>query len=130
MLVRWNSTYLMLQNAIDYADIITGFYNFKKGSQILSQNDWYVAKTFIKFLKVFNDSIVLLSRVYYPTSSLVIYQIVEMSEMFAAYRDDGILGSAVVAIKVKFKKHWSEIPFLYDSGLERLRALSFSRKRM
>ena len=31
MEVRWNSTYLMLQNCIDYSEVITLFYNTKKG---------------------------------------------------------------------------------------------------
>ena len=43
--------------------------------------------------------------------------LVEMSEMFATYRDDEILGPAVAAMEVKFKKHWAEIPFLYVLGV-------------
>ncbi|KAK0602942.1 hypothetical protein LWI29_038425 [Acer saccharum] len=39
-----------------------------------------------------------------------------MSELLNNYRKDGILGPAVVAMEAKFKKYWSEIPFLYALG--------------
>jgi hypothetical protein len=76
-----------------------------------------VAKIFVQFLKVFYDSTVTLSGVYYPTSSLAIHHIVDMSELLNNYREDDILGPAVVAMETKFKKYWSKIPFLYALGV-------------
>ena len=120
MPVRWNSTYLMLKNCLEYESPISGFYNMKMselGRPMLTQDDWHVAKIFVQFLKVFYDSTVTLSGVYYPTSSLAIHHIVDMSELLNNYREDDILGPAVVAMETKFKKYWSTIPFLYALGV-------------
>ena len=120
MPVRWNSTYLMLLNALEYETPISGFYNLKMsqvGSPLLTPDDWHVAKVFVEFLKVFYDSTVILSGVYYPTSSLAIHHVVEMSELLNNYREDDILGPAVVAMEKKFTKYWSTIPLLYALGV-------------
>ncbi|KAK3198172.1 hypothetical protein Dsin_021587 [Dipteronia sinensis] len=66
---------------------------------------------------VFYNATVTLSGVYYPTSSQAIHQIVEMSDMLNTYREDDLLGDAVVAMETKFKKYWSEMPFLYALGV-------------
>ena len=50
MLVKWNSTYLMLQSAIDYSTEIIGYYNMEMalvGSPSLSEDNWYVANIFL-----------------------------------------------------------------------------------
>ncbi|KAK3205449.1 hypothetical protein Dsin_019495 [Dipteronia sinensis] len=123
MPVRWNSTYLMLKNCLEYDTTISGFYNMKLAesgcppAQSLTPDDWYVAKIFVEFLQVFYNATVTLSRVYYPTSSQAIHQIVEMSDMLNTYREDDLLGDAVVAMETKFKKYWSEMPFLYALGV-------------
>ncbi|KAK3189421.1 hypothetical protein Dsin_028982, partial [Dipteronia sinensis] len=102
---------------------LNGFYNMKLAesgcppAQSLTPDDWYVAKIFVEFLQVFYNATVTLSGVYYPTSSQAIHQIVEMSDMLNTYREDDLLGDAVVAMETKFKKYWSEMPFLYALGV-------------
>ncbi|KAK0604709.1 hypothetical protein LWI29_018579 [Acer saccharum] len=119
MPVRWNSTYLMLENCLPYDTTISGFYNMKLAelgrpqSEALTPDDWYVAKVFVEFLKIFYDATVTLSGVYYPTSYEAIHRIVEMSEAINNYRADEHLGIAVVAMEAKLKKYWSTIPLLY-----------------
>ncbi|KAK3212396.1 hypothetical protein Dsin_017102 [Dipteronia sinensis] len=87
------------------------FYNMKLAesgcppAQSLTPDDWYVAKIFVEFLQVFYNATVTLSGVYYPTSSQTIHQIVEMSDMLNTYREDDLLGDAVVAMETKFKKY-------------------------
>ena len=39
MEIRWNSTYLMLHNCIDYSEVITLFYNIKKGKGTIFLKD-------------------------------------------------------------------------------------------
>ncbi|KAK3184770.1 hypothetical protein Dsin_032056 [Dipteronia sinensis] len=56
--------------------------------------------------EVFYNATVTLSGVYYPTSSQAIHQIVEMSDLLNTYREDDLLGHAVVAMETKFKKYW------------------------
>ncbi|KAK3204658.1 hypothetical protein Dsin_018704 [Dipteronia sinensis] len=86
-------------------------------AQSLTPDDWYVAKIFVEFLKVFYNATVTLSGVYYPTSSQKIHQIVEMSDLLNTYVEDDMLGPAVVAMETKFKKYWSEMPFFYALGV-------------
>ncbi|KAK3229655.1 hypothetical protein Dsin_001536 [Dipteronia sinensis] len=99
------------------------FYNMKLAEsgcppvQSLTSDDWYVAKIFVELLKVFYNATVTLSGVYYPTSSQAIHQIVEMSDLLNTYREDDMLDPAVVAMETKFKKYWSEMPFLYALGV-------------
>ncbi|KAK2640955.1 hypothetical protein Ddye_022718 [Dipteronia dyeriana] len=123
MLVRWNSTYLMLENCLEYDTTITCFYNMKLAEtgrpevKTLTKDDWYVAKVFVQFLKIFYNVTVTLSEVYYLTSSQVIHQIVEMSEVLNSYREDEYLGTVVVAMETKLKKYWANIPLLYASSV-------------
>ena len=94
--------YLMLQNYLDYVVTISGFYNMKMteiGSPLLTSDDWYVAKIFVQFLKVFYNSTLTLYRVYYPTFPKAIHQILEMSEMLNMYREDEILSTAIIAME-------------------------------
>ncbi|KAK2648774.1 hypothetical protein Ddye_016263 [Dipteronia dyeriana] len=81
--------------------------------KLLSTDDWYVAKIFVQFLKIFYNATVTLSGVYYPTSSQAIHQIVEMSELLNSYREDEHLGAAVVVMETKLKKYWANVPLLY-----------------
>ncbi|KAK2645992.1 hypothetical protein Ddye_021187 [Dipteronia dyeriana] len=117
--IRWNSTYLMFTNCLEYDTTITCFYNIKLAEtgqhspKILTTDDWYVAKIFVQFLKIFYNAIVTLSEVYYPTSSQAIHQIVEISELLNSYREDGHLSAVVVAMETKLKKCWANIPLLY-----------------
>ncbi|KAI9170059.1 hypothetical protein LWI28_021974 [Acer negundo] len=119
MPVRWNSTYLMLENYLSYDTTISGFYNMKLAevglpqAQPLTSDNWYVARVFVDFLKIFYDATVTLSEVYYPTSCEAIHRIVEMSEALNAYRKDVHLGTTVIAMEAKLKKYWATIPLLY-----------------
>ncbi|KAK2662521.1 hypothetical protein Ddye_001095 [Dipteronia dyeriana] len=119
MPVRWNSTYLMLENCLKYDTTITCFYNMKLAEtgqhspKILTTDDWYVTKIFVQFLKIFYNATVTLSRVYYPTSSQAIHQIVEMFKLLNSYREDEHLGAAIVSMETKLKKYWANIPLLY-----------------
>jgi len=42
--VRWNATYLMLKHLIPYRSIFSVFINSHYGSQLLSENHWYVVQ--------------------------------------------------------------------------------------
>ena len=59
----------------------------------------------------------LLSSIYYPTSPLVVHQILLITEIFHENKKDEILGPVIVAILKELKKYWSEIPLLYALGL-------------
>ena len=86
-----------MESVIDYSCEITGYYNMEMArvdGPTIYDKDWYVVEVFIKFLKIFYDSTVLLSGVFYPTSHLALHQVLEMSEMLHSYKDDVVLKTA------------------------------------
>ena len=116
MPVRWNSTYLMLDSCLPYANIISYFVANNRGPHYLVENDWQIAKVFHSFLKTFYQSTLQLSGVYYPTSPLVIHTIIKISELFIKNKDNEILNAPIKAMQNFFLKYWKPIPFLYCLG--------------
>jgi hypothetical protein len=117
MPVRWNSTFLMLKNIIPYKSTFGVFihthYHQHGGQTLLTEAHWYVAERILEFLEFFYDSTVSLSGVYYPTSCLVVHNIVEIATHLNNYENDNLLRDCVVPMKSKFLKYWKEIPLLY-----------------
>ena len=115
MPIRWNSTYLMLKDAIGYKNVISMFYNTRKNSILLSDVDWFIAEKMVDFLETFYDATVVLSGVYYPTSPLVFTQLMLISSLFAEYRNDDLFQLIVARMEKKFNKYWDHknMPLLY-----------------
>jgi hypothetical protein len=80
--VRWNATYLMLKHLLPYKDVFSMFINSNYGSILLTVRHWYVAMKILEFLKIFYDSIVTLSVIYYPTSPLALHHLLEIITHF------------------------------------------------
>jgi hypothetical protein len=86
--VRWNYIYLMLKHLIPYKEIFSVFINFHYGSESLTRQHLHVAEKIMEFLELFYDSTVVLSGVYYSTSSLVLHHILAITtHLHTAKRD-------------------------------------------
>jgi hypothetical protein len=88
--VRWNSTFLMLRHLVPYHStfsvwIRTNYPCKDDGSFLLSDNHWVVAENFLSSLQLFYDSIVALSRIYYPKSPLMLHHILKIARHLNAY---------------------------------------------
>ena len=112
--VRWNSTYLMLKHLLPYKNVFSVFINSYYGSQLLTTNLWYFAEKLLEFLELFYDSTIVLSGVYYPTSPLVLYHILEIASHLHACEKDQNMRAIVYPMKLKFLKYWQDIPLLYS----------------
>ncbi|XP_066392152.1 zinc finger BED domain-containing protein RICESLEEPER 2-like [Miscanthus floridulus] len=112
--VRWNFTYLMLKHLVPYKNVFSVFINSHYGSQLLTTNHWYFAEKLLKFLELFYDSTIVLSGVYYPTSSLVLHHILEIASHLHACEKEQNLRAIVYPMKLKFRKYWQDIPLLYS----------------
>jgi hypothetical protein len=115
MAVRWNSTYLMLKNLVLYKETFGVFmetnYPRKQGeTQFLTNSHWYVAEKLLEFLELFYDATVTLSGVYYPTSPLVMHNILDIVQYLTQYENDSFLRNVVSPMKSKFLKYWRDIP--------------------
>ncbi|WVZ90206.1 hypothetical protein U9M48_036529 [Paspalum notatum var. saurae] len=115
MEVRWNSTYLMLKHLLPHKETFEVFIQTHHPNRdLLTRAHWYVAERILEFLERFYDSTVVMSGVYYPTSSLMLHHIIHMHRHMSMYENDNLLRPAVVEMKDKFLKYWSEIPLLYS----------------
>jgi hypothetical protein len=116
--VRWNSTFLMLKHLVPHRSTFSVFiqtqYPMQEGSPpLLTSNHWTVADKVLSFLQLFYDCTVALSGVYYPTSPLMLHQILKIARHLNTYENDELLRQAVVPMKDKFLKYWRQIPLLY-----------------
>ncbi|WVZ61919.1 hypothetical protein U9M48_011726 [Paspalum notatum var. saurae] len=115
MEVRWNSTYLMLKHLLPHKETFEVFIQTHHPNRdLLTRAHWYVAERILEFLERFYDSTVVMSGVYYPTSSLMLHHIIHMYRHMSMYENDNLLRPVVVEIKDKFLKYWSEITLLYS----------------
>jgi hypothetical protein len=118
MVVRWNSTYLMLKHLVPYKKTSGVFmdtnYPRKLGEpNSLTNSQWYVVEKLLEFLELFYDATVTLSRVYYPTSPLIMHNILDIVQHLNQYENDALLRHVVAPMKSKFLKYWRDIPMLY-----------------
>jgi hypothetical protein len=79
----------------------------------LTNSHWYVAEKLLQFLELFYDATVTLSGVYYPTSPLIMHNILDIIQHLNQYENDALLRHAVAPMKSKFLKYWRDIPMLY-----------------
>jgi hypothetical protein len=112
--VRWNSTFLMLQHLIPYKEVFTVFINSNYGSELLTVVHWYVAEHMYKFLKIFYESTLVLSGVYYPTAPLVLHHMIDIAEHLQAAESNEHFRPIARPMKKKFLKYWDKIPLLYS----------------
>jgi len=115
--VRWNSTYLMLQHLCEepYPGVFKTFINANFGSEdLLTTRHFTIAKQILQFLEVFYESTVILSGVYYPTSPLVMHQLLEIAIHLQAADEDINLYTIVYPMKQKYLKYWKQIPMLFS----------------
>ena len=93
MEVRWNSTYLMLRHLLPHKKTFHTFiesnYPRKRvGPFLLTHEHWAMATKILEFLKLFYDSTVALSGVYYPTALLMVHHIVKIAIHMHRYQND------------------------------------------
>jgi hypothetical protein len=102
---RWNATYLMLKHLVPYSEVFSMFINSNYRSALLSQNHWYIADKVLEFLELFYDCTVVLSGVYYPTSPLVLQQVLEIATHLHACERDLNLRQFMFPMQHKFLKY-------------------------
>ncbi|KAK9944088.1 hypothetical protein M0R45_009672 [Rubus argutus] len=116
---RWNSTYGLLQTAVDYKLVLNRYVQKLHQSSRFStlalptEEDWLVAKIVCRFLKIFDSSTKILCGVYYPTSCRVIPCLVGINVTFNKYAHFPVVGAALNAMKAKFDKYWKNFPIVF-----------------
>jgi hypothetical protein len=103
--VGWNATYLMFKHLLPYKDVFSVFINFSYGSTLLTASHWYIADKILEFLKVFYDSTITFSGVYYPTSPLILHHLLDIITHLHESSKDQNLFSIVYPMKLKYLKY-------------------------
>jgi hypothetical protein len=89
-------------------------YPRKQGEpQLLTNSHCYMAEKLLEFLELFYDATVTLSGVYYPTSPLIMHNILDIVQHLTQYKNDAFLRNVVSPMKSMFLKYWRDIPMLY-----------------
>jgi hypothetical protein len=106
---RWNSTYLMLDRALELKDVCNIFCHRSEASKyMLSPLEWDKVAQFIQFLKPLNEATEFLCSTQYPTLNIslpgYISLMKQITQVHSIYDAEQLLPAAESMIK-KLKKY-------------------------
>lgn len=122
---RWNSTYLMLKDAIPYRQVLSAFLDDKSCPHVIDDTDWEHAiddtdwehaEVLCAFLKPLYDATNYFSGVHYVTRNSVLQYLYEIGMVFKNHRDNPFFKNIIAAMEEKFVKYWGETPILFGLG--------------
>jgi len=110
---RWNSTYLMLRDALYYKDAFIRLKssNRRRYAKISpSSVEWEKALTIYGCLKKFYDLTEILSGTSYPTANLFYRGFCDIKILLDdwCFNEDDTIREMAVAMNAKFKKYWEQ----------------------
>ncbi|KAJ4768973.1 Zinc finger BED domain-containing protein DAYSLEEPER [Rhynchospora pubera] len=107
---RWNSTYLMLELALELKLAIVRYASLdKKFSKALSDSQWGILNELVKHLKVFYEATLKLSGTKYPTLNLFFSEFCEvyLTIKRMASNEYPFIVNMGTQMHAKFNKYWS-----------------------
>ena len=131
-ITRWNSTYTMLESAINYRRAFYSLSLIDKNYRWCPSNDeWVRATSMCEFLKPFYTITNLISGSSYPTSNLYFGEIWRIEFLLTSNlaNEDLLIQSMCCRMKEKFDKYWSEYSVVLAFGaiLDPTKKLNFLR---
>ena len=106
---RWNSTYKLLCESVEYKDLLVSFITYNVPSISLQLNNWDACIKILELLRVFNDTTNALYGVYYPTTHLFLIQSVNIVGAINDCELDVQLSPCVAVMKTKWLSYYGEI---------------------
>ncbi|KAG6471835.1 hypothetical protein ZIOFF_069282 [Zingiber officinale] len=116
---RWNSTYLMLNTALEYEAV---FARLKQREtlykRVPTQEDWSKVREISSKLEMFFDATELFSGTKYPTINLFFSTICDIKLAIGDWllSDDNVVKTMATNMKVKFEKYWDVMNCLLAIG--------------
>jgi hypothetical protein len=106
---RWNSTYSMLEEALQFRQALTSYADVQN-IQGPTVANWKLAEIVCNFLKNFADATKLFSMRKSPTSHRYLAEICAIWELFVdeKYASDDFLKEPCKDMKTKFDKYWDQ----------------------
>ncbi|XP_042432585.1 zinc finger BED domain-containing protein RICESLEEPER 2-like [Zingiber officinale] len=116
---RWNSTYLMLNTALEYEAVFARLK--QRGTlykRVPTQEDWSKVRDISSKLEMFFDAIELFSGTKYPTINLFFSTICDIKLAIGDWLllDDNLVKTMATNMKVKFEKYWDIMNCLLEIG--------------
>ncbi|XP_031127642.1 zinc finger BED domain-containing protein RICESLEEPER 2-like [Ipomoea triloba] len=113
---RWNSTYLMLKNAVTYQKVFEAYeendssFSTDLGESVPDFMDWYSVEHMVKLLKCFYEMTLRISGSLYVTTNNFFSEISDLSCMLSEMMEAesasvNLMGSNM---KTKFEKYWGD----------------------
>ncbi|KAG8653823.1 hypothetical protein MANES_05G070350v8 [Manihot esculenta] len=109
---RWNSTYHMLQTAIEYKDIFPRLKIREKSyKDVPTYDDWEMAKRVAEKLETFHSITEIFSGRKYPTSNCFFISICQLRNSIVEWMssDDDVIKSMSARMFENFEKYWSVV---------------------
>nr|KYP43119.1 Putative AC transposase [Cajanus cajan] len=109
---RWNSTFLMLQVAIQYKIVFDRLEQRDNQYKVLpSENDWNMASDICQKLELFYDVTLLFSGTLYPTANILFPKVCEIKLALVDWLScpSSIIHLMASSMMAKFDKHWGVI---------------------
>ncbi|XP_028755608.1 zinc finger BED domain-containing protein RICESLEEPER 2-like [Neltuma alba] len=118
---RWNSTYIMLENAIKFSSVFermekedNDYTNYFVEKTLIGPPDasnWKDAKEFVVFLKVFYDITLQFSGSLYVTSNVCFQHIADVFVILhtRANNPNFLVSDMAKRMKVKYEKYWGKL---------------------
>ncbi|XP_059292201.1 zinc finger BED domain-containing protein RICESLEEPER 1-like [Lycium ferocissimum] len=118
---RWNSTYLMLNTAVQFEKAFSRMYidDHKYFNYCLelsgtvvhpSSEDWKNVKVFLKFLEIFYKTTLKFLSTLHVTSNFFFHELFNLQSIIVQYSNcsDSILTDMARKMKIKFDKYWGD----------------------
>lgn len=99
---RWNSTYLMIEAALPYKNVISTYLLQKNYDDEISLEDWACLEMIRDLFKVFYNATVCFSGIYYATSNQVLLHLFHICDVFNQHRNEVAFEPICEAMEAKF----------------------------
>ncbi|CAI9294831.1 unnamed protein product [Lactuca saligna] len=118
----WNTTYDMLGRMVKQKPLLVEFYatcgdnesDSDNDSGIdIDDNDWENIESLLGILKVFRSSTIRLSNAYYPTTPLVLEEILLLTHMFKEYKQKPFWEPGILGMQSKLLQYYETMPEVF-----------------
>lgn len=116
---RWNSTFTMLESALEYQKAFAYFKVVDRNFKCCPSNEeWSRGEKICEFLEPFADITRLMSGSSYSTSSLYFMEVWKIQRLLEANQssDDIVIKEMSILMKAKFDKYWTNYSVVLAFG--------------